>query len=55
MSELMLILVQRGDYTPAEAKAAVREAKQRVMDGEDPEEVLYEEFGLEPDYALDLL
>lgn len=27
----------------------------RVSEGEDPEEILYDEFGLEPDYVFDLL
>jgi hypothetical protein len=27
----------------------------RVCDGEDPEEILYDEFGLEPDYFFDLM
>ena len=39
-----------------EAVGLIDEARDRVLnDGEDPEEVLYEEFGLEPDYVFDLL
>ena len=42
--------------TQAEAADAIAEARRRIYeDGEDPEEVLYEEFGLEPDYVFDLI
>jgi len=37
-----------------EAHELVVEMRLRVEDGEDPEEVLYEE-GLEPDYVFDLM
>ena len=42
------------DLTLEEAQELRKEMRQRVKDGEDPEEVLYEE-GLEPDYFYDLL
>jgi len=32
----------------------ILEMRERVLSGEDPEEVLYDE-GLEPDYVMDLL
>jgi len=37
-----------------EALDRIREMKERIREGEDPEEVLYEE-GLEPDYIFDLI
>jgi hypothetical protein len=37
-----------------EAKHAIKEMKIQVADGEDPEEVLYEN-GLEPDYIFEIL
>lgn len=37
-----------------EALDRMREMKERIRKGEDPEEVLYEE-GLEPDYIFDLI
>lgn len=37
-----------------EAEEIIAEMKARVLDGEDPEEVLYD-FGLEPDYVFDIL
>lgn len=55
MNELMKILVERDDLTWSEAEELVEEARQRVRDGEDPEEILREDFGLEPDYIFELL
>lgn len=54
MTEVEKILVDRG-YSQEEAREALIEARERVSDGEDPEEVLHDEFGLEPDYIFDLL
>lgn len=47
--------MQRDGVPAEEAQMLVDAARQRVMDGEDPEEVLLEEFGLEPDYIFDLI
>ena len=52
--ELVEIFMERDDMTKQEALELVAEMRQRVREGEDPEEVLYEE-GLEPDYILDLM
>ena len=49
------ILMRRDEMTRADAESMLEDAKQRVSDGEDPEEVLYEDFGLEPDYIFQLL
>lgn len=51
---LKSVLMRRDELTSNEADAIINEMKQRVWDGEDPEEILYEE-GLEPDYVFDLL
>jgi hypothetical protein len=51
---LLKALMNGQDMTKEEAKELILEMKQRVVEGEDPEEVLYEE-GLEPDYVLDLI
>lgn len=51
---LVGILMQRDDISLQEAKEIVEDMRQRVMEGENPEEVLFEE-GLEPDYVLDIL
>jgi hypothetical protein len=48
------ILMRRDGMTRDEARDAIHEMQQRVIDGEDPEEVLHE-IGLEPDYIFDIL
>jgi len=37
-----------------EAREIIAEMRERVADGEDPEDVLHE-YGLEPDYVFDIL
>ena len=54
VSELVQIFMDRDDMTEQEAKDYVKELRERVADGENPEEVLYDE-GLEPDYIFDLM
>jgi hypothetical protein len=55
MSDLMRTLIERDGLDRKEAADVIREMRHRVfIDGEDPEEVLYDE-GLEPDYVIDLL
>ena len=53
MYSLKEALIGRGD-TKEEAEIILAEMRARVNEGEDPEEVLYEE-GLEPDYIFDLM
>lgn len=55
MTELKKIIMERDDLTSLEADLLISQAREMVLDGEDAEEVLYEEFGLEPDYIFDLL
>lgn len=55
MESLKQVLMRRDGYSSAEAIAVIQEARERVYDGEDPEEILFEEFGLEPDYVFDLM
>lgn len=54
-TELVKVIMRRDGMALEEAVEMVNEARQRVADGEDPEEILYDEFGLEPDYIFDLL
>ena len=54
-NKIVQVLMSRDDLSYEEAVAAVREARQAVYEGEDPEEILYEWFGLEPDYLFDLI
>lgn len=55
MNTIKQILINRDNMTDAEAEETIQEAKQRVYEGENPEKILFEEFGLEPDYFFDLL
>ena len=52
---LKQVLMRRDELSPDEADALIAEAKQEVADGADPEEVLEEMFGLEPDYFWEIL
>ena len=52
--ELLNILMRRDGMTRAEAIAEIKAMRQEVLDGADPEELLYD-IGLEPDYVFDLL
>ena len=54
MTELVKVLMDRDGISKKEAQEIRKEMMERVWDGEDPEEVLYEE-GLEPDYVFDIL
>lgn len=54
--EILPVLMRRDGMSRAEAEDLIAEARKRVLDyGEDPEEILADEFGLEPDYIYDLL
>jgi hypothetical protein len=47
--------MRRDGLTSDEADDMIEEARERIYSGDDPEEILLEEFGLEPDYVFDLL
>lgn len=53
--ELLELLVRRDGLTRTEALELIWEARRQVLYGADPETVLYEHFGLEPDYIFALL
>lgn len=53
--ELVDILMERDGLSRQDAIFAVNDARRRVYEGDDPEEVLYEDFGLEPDYIFALI
>lgn len=55
MDALKQILMRRDGLTSQEADAAIDDARARVADGEDPEDILLGDFGLEPDYIFDLI
>ncbi len=49
------VLMRRDRLTAEEADNMIEGARQDVREGADPEEVLADWFGLEPDYVFDLL
>jgi hypothetical protein len=51
---LLKILMKRDNLSKAEALAQIEEMQQAVLDGENPEEILYD-YGLEPDYVFEIL
>jgi len=56
LTELHRVLMRRDEMTAEDVDEWIRAARQAVLEnGEDPEDILHEEFGLEPDYVFDLL
>lgn len=55
MESIKEVIMRRDGMSPDDADELIQEAREAVNDGEDPEEVLEEFFGLEPDYIFDLL
>lgn len=49
------ILMVRDGISAKDADDMILDAQCRVVKGEDPEEILLNEFGLEPDYIFELL
>lgn len=47
------VLRRRDDMDDADIDELLAEAREEIQDGADPEEVLAETFGLEPDYLFD--
>ena len=54
-NRLVRILMKRDGMERDEAEDLLRYARAAVEEGEDPEEVLADYFGLEPDSVFDLL
>jgi len=59
MSELKKVLMRRDGLTSAEADKRISEVSERIGSGEigifEMDDIMMEEFGLEPDYIMDLL
>lgn len=51
MNKIVAILMARDNISKEEATEIVADCRQRIYDGENPEDVLYE-LGLEPDYVF---
>jgi len=55
MSELKRILIERDGLSDQEANELISDAKLRVLEGENAEEILEYDFGVEPDYVFDIM
>ena len=55
MSELKRILIERDGLSDQEANELISEAKLRILEGENAEEILEYDFGVEPDYIFDIM
>ena len=55
MNKIVEILMQRDGLSRLDAEAQLKEGRAVVAEGDDPEDVLHDMFGLEPDYIFDLL
>lgn len=55
MNELKQILMERDGLTEIEAEDILNDLGDLVLAGENPEELLLDELGLEPDYLFDLM
>ena len=55
MSELKRILIERDCLSDQEANELITNAKLRVLEGENAEEILEYDFGVEPDYIFDIM
>jgi polyhydroxyalkanoate synthesis regulator phasin len=59
MKNLVDTLVERDGITKEEAEKQVADVRESLMerlaDGEMPDDICEEEFGLEPDYLMDLI
>ena len=54
-NRLVSIMMRRDGMERDDAEDLLQDARAAVEDGEDPEEILQDYFGLEPDYVFDLL
>ena len=54
-NKIVEVLMRRDGLSEEEALEILADGRRSVEQGEDLEEVLYQEFGLEPDYIFDLI
>jgi len=56
MDDLKTVMMRRDGLTSEEVDKMIEIARERILnDGDNLEDVLMEEFGLEPDYIFDIL
>ena len=52
---LKQVLMERDGMNGVEATREIKDIRSRVFKGENPETILFEEYGLEPDYIFDII
>ena len=55
MNRIVEILMNRDGMTQKDADRMLMEAQCEIYEGANPEKILEDDFGLEPDYLLDLV
>lgn len=55
MNPIIEILIDRDGLSEGDARLQLDAAVTRLYEGDNPEEILLEEFGIEPDYIFDLI
>lgn len=55
MNAIVKILIERDGYEFSEALLALQDARREISNGANPEEILRDNFELEPDYVFDLI
>ena len=55
MNKVIEILMQRDGMSYEDARALVKETRDELISCEDPDEVIQDYLGLEPDYLDDIL
>ena len=52
---LKRVLMERDGMSGLEANEEIKDIRNRVFNGENPEQILFEEYRLEPDYVFDII
>ena len=47
--------MERDGMSGLEANEEIKDIRNRVFNGENPEQILFEEYRLEPDYIFDII
>ena len=55
MNRIVKILMERDGLSRKAAEKKLTDAQIRIYEGEDPEDILHNDFQLEPDYLEDLV
>lgn len=55
MESILEVLMRRDGLSKIDAEERINEVKMSIREGVDPEELVFSELGLEPDYIPELL